>query len=479
LLFLILVCLAWAVLFAVFLSHEWSHFSKIQKMAVVGLLSLYTFTAILLYLMVVVQFQFWWDVVRVLSLLVVHTAGTVWFKLYSPRLPCRGFGPEKRCREFVYTILIGCWAFSGIILCFAITLGIMAFIPRPVERFPGSEEDEVPPSPSSFKAGSPSDEHRPMSFYSIDSRTGLVTYKNKGQLFEETLSPGPVLSPLDGTYRETITVGPPRLWQRSQTPSPRHINHTSAYDGTTSVRNTPRDRASAISRSHSFHLSPFLDPTSPPVSINSQASIVRTGIGGEKSPITEDVSFWSSASPGLPHGALSPLSLIPHRHPPSPVAMQRDHSAENTPMLYSALKGTPQVEKTYPDRTQMATPGAHSLHSTAGSVHSKWAAPTPHVRLPPALTPGAICFQGPNALLGPNDPSSTYNAPFGTWRLNTAPKRQVSEPARTVRRFGGGTAHQSRHPSINEGSFPRRGSDGEAPDRTQWQQLVLSAAAKP
>ncbi|KAI0302079.1 hypothetical protein BC826DRAFT_496636 [Russula brevipes] len=189
--FLILVCLAWAVLFAVFLSHEWSHFSKFQKMAVVGLLSLYVFTAILLYLMVVVQFQFWWDVVRVFSLLVVHTAGTVWFKLYSPRFPCRGFGPEKRCRQFVYTILIGCWALSGIMLCFTITLGIMAFVPRPVEPFPGSEEDEAPPSPSSFKAGSPSDEHRPMSFYSIDSRTGLVTYKNKGQLFEETLSPGP------------------------------------------------------------------------------------------------------------------------------------------------------------------------------------------------------------------------------------------------------------------------------------------------
>jgi hypothetical protein len=368
------------------------------------------------------------------------------------------------------------------VLCFAITLGIMAFIPRP-EPFPGSEEDEAPPSPSSFKAGSPSDEERPVSFYSIDSRTGLVTYKDKGQLFEETLSPGPVLSPVDGTYRETITVGLPRLWQRFQTPSPRYNSHTSAYDGTTFVRNAPRDRASAISGSHPSHLSPFLDPTSPPVSINSQASIVRTGIGGESSSIAVDIP---TASPGLAHGALSPLSLIPHLH--SPVVMQRGHSAENTPMLYSAsgyysapapLKGTSQVEKTYPDRTQMATPGAHSLRSTAGSVHSKWAAPTPHVRLPPALTPGAMCFQGPNALWGPNDPSSTYNAPFGTWRLNTAPKRQVSEPPRPVRRFGGGTAHQSHHPSINEGSFPRRGSDGQVPDRKQWQQLVLSAAAKP
>lgn len=65
---LILICLTWAILFAIFLSHEWTDFSLLQSASVLNmsvhdfpdceaeviatsLLSLYVSTAVLLYLM--------------------------------------------------------------------------------------------------------------------------------------------------------------------------------------------------------------------------------------------------------------------------------------------------------------------------------------------------------------------------------------------------------------------------------------------
>ena len=141
--FLVLGFLTWATLFAVFLYHEWSHFSRFQSAS-----SLNERASLILTVRgrdccrrpgvalcfhrgpsvfdvrcpnvceifplltpihrAVVLFRFWWEVARILALLVVHTGkppstkprngltcqvgGSVLFMRYSPRLPCRGFG---------------------------------------------------------------------------------------------------------------------------------------------------------------------------------------------------------------------------------------------------------------------------------------------------------------------------------------------------------------------------------------------------
>ncbi|KAI0306530.1 hypothetical protein B0F90DRAFT_767016 [Multifurca ochricompacta] len=149
--FLVMSCLAWTTLLTVFLVHEWSYFSHFQRVVIISLLSLYGFTAILLYLMVVVHFRLWWDMARMFTLLIIHAGGSVAFTLYNPSFPCRGFSTETVCRELVHVIFIGCWAFCGIILCFVVALGIMAFLPRPVESLSGKGETELPPSPARSK----------------------------------------------------------------------------------------------------------------------------------------------------------------------------------------------------------------------------------------------------------------------------------------------------------------------------------------
>jgi hypothetical protein len=310
------------------------------------------------------------------------------------------------------------------VFCFAIALGIMAFIPRPVETLPGEKEDGMLPSPASFRAGSPTDEERPMSFYSIDSRTGLISYNDQGVLPDGPLYPDRDTTLVNGAPRGTITVGPPLLWD------------------------TPRDRAGVVSQPQgvdSFHRNPFRDPTPPPASIHLQ--VARTGVGGENSSIFDDGPNLSSAFPGLIYGAPS-------------TAIQRDRATEHT----------------QPDQARTTTPRAHSHHSMAASVHSKWAPPTPHTLPPQVLTPRIAPFRAPSVSQGLKGPSPTYS---GTRGSKPSLMRTVSQPTGTVQRFGGDAVRRSYTLLGKEGPSPRKGSDGQALDRTQWQRLVLNAATKP
>jgi len=253
-----------------------------------------------------------------------------------------------------------------------------------------------------------------------------------------------------------------------------------------STRDAPGDRANVVSppqRVESFQSNPFRGPASPPVSVHSLASMSRTGMGGETSSISEERPIRSPAFPEPIHRALPPIT---HHDSPPHVTTLRDRAAEYTPVLSPIIThysppvsfGSSAQQQTPPDRAQAATPGARSFHSRAASVHSKWAAPNPHAPPPPALTPGTALFRGPSMSFGLKNPSSAYNAPFETWGSKPGLRRQVSEPFRSLRRFSENTAHQSYTSRVKETDFPRRGSDGQVLDRTQWQQLVLNAAAK-
>ena len=253
-----------------------------------------------------------------------------------------------------------------------------------------------------------------MSFYSIDSRTGLISYNDQGVLPDGPLYPGRDTTLVNGAPQGTITVGPPLLW------------------------NTPRDHAGVVSQPQgvdSFHRNPFRDPTPPPTSIHLQ--VARTGVGGENSSMSNDGPNLSSTFPGLIHGAPS-------------TATQRDPATEYTP--------------------------THSHHSMAASVHSKWAAPTPHALPPQVLTPRIAPFRAPSVSQGLKGPSPTYS---GTRGSKPSLMRTVSQPTGTVQRFGGDAVHRSYTLLGKEGPSPRKGSDGQALDRTQWQRLVLNAATKP
>lgn len=358
-----------------------------------------------------------------------------------------------------------------IVLCFIISLGVMAFIPRPVESLQGTEEVNAPLTPASFIA-SPSDELRDSSFYSIDSRTGFVPCNNGGK----SLDCAPSL--VNSAHGETITMGPPRLRHGFESPNLRHNNN--AYGGTISMRNAPTVHTSVIPGSRRvdpFHHNPLGNRSPSPTSIYSRASTIRPGVGGKNSSIADNRLNQSSAFPGLKRDALSPISL--HGSPP-PATTPRDLATEYTPTLYSALSHYPvpaspgdrsQREQTYPDRARRATPSMYTFHSSAASVHPTWVEPTPHTPPLPVLTQDIALFRGSSPYLGLKDPSSRNNAPFATSGSNVPLSPELSKPHR---HYGALRAYQS---PVKENSFSRRGS--VVLDQTQWRQLVLNAAAKP
>lgn len=356
-----------------------------------------------------------------------------------------------------------------IVLFFVIALGVMAFIPRPqvVESLQGTEEFNVPSTPASFKAGSPMDG---LSFYSINTRTGLVTYNDAGK------SPVFTSSPVNSAYGQTITMEPPRLRSGFESPN---LVYNNTYGGTVSMRNAPTERTSTISvspRVDSFRL--LGKPSPPPTSIYPRA---RPSAGGNNSSIAENRLNQSSALPGLKRNALSPIST--HGLPPR-VATPLGLATEHSPTLYSALShylvptssgDLSQREQTYPDPARMSTPSIYSVYSTAASVYPTWVEPTPHV--PPL--PDITRFQDSSSYSGQNGPSSGNNAHFATTGSNTPLTPKPSEPHRAVRHYGALRAHQAHHPPVKERSFSRTGSNKQLLDQTQWRQLVLNAAAKP
>lgn len=343
----------------------------------------------------------------------------------------------------------------------------MAFIPRPVESLQETEEFNVPSTPASFKAGSLMDG---LTFYSINTRTGLVTYNDAGK------SPVSTSSPVNSAYGETITMGPPRHWRGFESPNLGYNNNT--YGGTVSMRNAPTEHTVTISgspRVDSFRLG---KPSPPPTSIYPRA---RPSAGGKNTSIAENRLNQSSALPRPKRDALSPIS--PHGLPPR-VATPLGLATEHSPTLYSVLShylvppspgDHSQREQTYPDPARMSTPSIYSVYSTAASVYPAWVEPTPHV--PPL--PDIARFQDSSSYSGRNGPSSGNNASFATIGSNTPLTPKLSEPYRAVQHYGALCAHQSHHPPVKESSFSRTGSNKQLLDQTQWRQLVLNAAAKP
>jgi hypothetical protein len=311
--------------------------------------------------------------------------------------------------------------FNLTVLCFAVILGIMAFIPRPLEPLSREKEDGLAPSPASFTV-----EQRPLSFYSIDSRTGLFTYQDQGEFPQE----------MDPRNPADIVSGP---------------NADSSY----------RD--------------PFRDPSSPPVSIYSLPSTI--GIGTEVGNLSavQNIPSRSPVSPRTMHGV--PLSIHSSDSPPGTTPHGLPNSALSHYSIPATFGDKLQQAQTNPRPPRAASPGGYSFHSTAVSVHSKWAASIPQVPPPPVLAPSAVRTREPGAFPGPQSPSSTYSAPSSTWGSNVTLKRNVTEPAKTAQRHGVGWARRSYIPPAAENPQQREAGDVQVLDQSQWQRLVLTAAA--
>src|SRR6266702_1695616 len=342
------------------------------------------------------------------------------------------------------------------VLFFSIILGIMAFLPRPVES---SGDEDFPPSPASFTSGSPFD-GRPPSFHSFDPRMRQFPYDDKSEFLDESLSPARTLALVNGAPQE-----PPRLWQSFQT---RNSTDDPIYAQTIITRTySPMkpvgvDVKSGRQKTDSLYLNPFSAPSTPPLPVYTPASET-----GNESP---------SVSPSMP----SQLPTVPElMYGARADSMHHDRAAPYTPTIYTdpiahslpaTFRGSHQPRHMYPDPVQTAVPRVSSFHSSTASVHSKWAVSPSHVLPPPVLTPSVAHSNHPSGFFHLQDLPSTYHA------QDTTLKRNVSVPNMN---HGGGLARQSYTLPVAESSLQRRGSDGQVVDQAQWRGVVLGAVAKP
>jgi hypothetical protein len=96
-----------------------------------------------------------------------------------------------------------------IVLCFAIALGVMAFIPQPVESLPGAEEDGLPSNPDCFRASSPTADEQRTFLSSIELPESLSRDRNTcpANSVHRVTIPWPVES-LQGTEDDDSTLNP-------------------------------------------------------------------------------------------------------------------------------------------------------------------------------------------------------------------------------------------------------------------------------
>lgn len=333
------------------------------------------------------------------------------------------------------------------VLCFSITLGIMVFLPRPVESLPESKEAGLPFSPASFKAGSFFDEERPPSFHPFDPHKGLTPYDVMGGFLDETLSPART-----GTLVSRAPQKSPRPWQSF--PTQGLGNSTDGpMDIKTMINGTDKPAKPA-----SVDVQSGRRQEADTLYLNIFSARSPSETGNQSPPVLLSMPSWPSTVPKSMYGARS-------------ATMHHDRASLYTPKIYTdpgahsfsaALTENHQPRHVYPDVVHTTSPHAYSFHSATASIYSKWATSPPHTHPPPALTPG-VAVAHSNNFVRLQDPPSTYRA------------RTTSEPNASVRNL----ASRSHTLPATESSFQRRGSDGQVVDHAQWRRLVLGAAAKP
>lgn len=128
-----IISLIWSIIIAVYVASNWSGYNSGERGFLFGLIALDFIQSILLYLMIVVQYQFWPDAMRAILLFGLNVGGAVAFMVLSPKFPCSAFGSTTNCHKMTMTVLIGSWVISALLLLYAICLPLVPFIPRPTQ----------------------------------------------------------------------------------------------------------------------------------------------------------------------------------------------------------------------------------------------------------------------------------------------------------------------------------------------------------
>ncbi|KAF8844576.1 hypothetical protein BDN67DRAFT_1066072 [Paxillus ammoniavirescens] len=219
-----LLCLVWSIIISIYTAKSWSSCDGSQRGFLLGLIVLDFFSAILIYLMIVVKYTFWPDVARTGVLLGLHSTGVMIFTMYTLRLPCVAFGSAAHCHTFMIGVLAGLWTVTSLLLAYGICLPFMAVIPSP---------------PNLEKTGGDL-EGRPVSVVKSQKREEEVTSEEKRKSRASAGSRAWLLGNQEGTSPGSALSG-----------LPAHPRHSSA----------PRCHSHASSSPSSFNSAPPRFPT--------------------------------------------------------------------------------------------------------------------------------------------------------------------------------------------------------------------------
>ncbi|KAI8998505.1 hypothetical protein BD414DRAFT_123297 [Trametes punicea] len=438
--FIAIASLIWSAVLSLYLSKEWVHLSTFQRAIVLTLIGVNVLTSILLYLMIIVVFYMWKELLRVLFLLAIHIAPAILFTLFGFSFSCEIFDSVATCKIVDLIFFTSVWSITGLLLGYTVYLCIMSRVPR---RFPLITPNDLLDTSPLKRVNSVSSVHsttrllsrtdsmppwRSTSPVSIDSQRSTPSRTVPKRLFVAKTGVKAQVNDSDthgnhagklwrgpsygATIAQESVLEPSGLQSRFSTSTAGNIEvdaaaHMSPLKKLIIMR-TPRGehhsrQPSAASQQDTLKVPPrpLLLSTNPFMEPLSRHGTPETALSG--------MSFTSA--PGnldLGRMAMNPFKPDPYGNYLSPYSsgtvtpmyphstLQYGSSTSSESQTYAG----PQVLPTYgppyvnysgvrvsiPERTHTATPSASSIHSMSPSIHFTDASGNTYVH-PASLTP--------------------------------------------------------------------------------------------
>ncbi|KAH9857014.1 hypothetical protein C2E23DRAFT_934271 [Lenzites betulinus] len=444
--FISIVSIAFAAILSVYLSKEWIHFSTLQRAIVLAMIGVNTLTSLLLYLMAVVVFRMWKELLRVLFLLAIHIGAAVPFTLFGFSFSCAIFNPGATCKIVNLTFLSSAWSITGLLLGYTVYLCIMSRVPHPAPLVTLNDLLDTPPV---SRATSVVSAHSATRLLSQSAQSTLARPASPASMYsQESTRPRTVPKRLfvaNSTPRSSTQTTVSRTEELQRAPSygatgteTREIEPSILHSRfSTSTMGSTHSVAPALPRSlfslrvpHSEHLfrrpsapaAPsvprppvekmpqripprplLLNPFSDPLSRHGTPETAFSGYSYTSAPANMNVGGYAVPPPFPgPYGqgpAAYGSYLSPYASPSLYSAPQFDRSS--TPQTIYTVTGPAQVlpgppgyaylapyavhYAGAPTRTHAATPSASSIHSMSPSIHFHPTGPAP--AHPASLTP--------------------------------------------------------------------------------------------
>ncbi|KAI0375042.1 hypothetical protein BV20DRAFT_1041206 [Pilatotrama ljubarskyi] len=436
--FIAVASLALTVVLSLYLSKEWNHSSVFQRSIVVALIGVNALTSLLLYLMIIVVFRMWKELLRVLFLLAIHIGTAVPFTLIDFSFPCDIFSSKTTCKVVALTFLSSAWSITGLLLGYTVYLCIMSRVPRPFPLVTPNDLLSTPPV------------SRAPSMTSVHSATRLLSRTYSTAPGGRAASPASSVYSQDSARAKTIPkrlfvansgtadsfsqasrvdeAGQVRTYGAIDTnasrgdpgPSPLYSRFStstigSTYSAVLATEPSPPKRLFSLRASRPDFLArrpsapapapprpqrlrekapprPLLLNPNPfgtdPLSRHGTPETALSGLSFVPAPENLDRGRMAPAFVGSTN-YLTPYGLAPY--PPLPLQLQRGQFDRSpSPQVYTYAPAQymyySDVPVSTPDHTRAHTPGSSSIHSMSPSIHFTPADAPGH---PAALTPGA------------------------------------------------------------------------------------------